>query len=152
MALIDMVNRLAVNHNDRVRDAVTINAGVEAVSGRRIRIRAGTTTVTLQGRPLGHPSQRPVEGNNTEAVCKVFRSIGLTVGAAAGPKGAHFAGIHELDMACMNHMINLRPLCPPVTHAQPEYASFPGPHGDVKPLAGTTSLDAASPCAYINDL
>ena len=45
MALIDMVNRLAVNHNDRVRDAVTINAGVEAVSGRRIRIRAGTTTL-----------------------------------------------------------------------------------------------------------
>ncbi len=49
---------------------------------------------------MEHPSQRPVEGNNTEAVCKVF---GLTVGAAAGPKGTHFAGIHELDMACMNH-------------------------------------------------
>jgi hypothetical protein len=259
MALIDMVNRLAVNHNDRVRDAVTINAGVEAASGRRIRIRAGTTTVTLQGRPLGAPlgtpwtdiplasvtlpqmthfvnfltqnsflpgnhrgvlnnaawqgfyhlanralaytnhanaavanpaepsvacydcglvlptrniqidHQRPVEGNNTEAVCKVFRSIGLTVGAAAGPKGAHFAGIHranvggvvgaagaataakytlnnigeiyltvadwcglltgnhELDMACMNHIINLRPLCPACNTPNRNTPHFPVP-------------------------
>ena len=244
MALIDMVHRLAANHNDRTRNAVTITAGVEEDSGRRIRIRAGTTTATLQSRPpgaglgaawtdiplasvthmqmtyfvnfltqnsyapgshrnvLANPAwqgfyhlanralaytdhanaavakpaeasvacydcglllpvrniqidhQRPVEGNNTEAVCKVFRSIGLTMGAPVGPKGAHFAGLHranvggvagaaaaatgakytlnnigeiyltvadwcglltgnhELDMACMNHIINLRPLCP----------------------------------------
>lgn len=97
--------------------------------------------------------QRPVAGNNSEAVCKVFRALGLTVGAGTGPKAAHFHAAHsatvngvagiagatrdqkytlnavgriyltiadwcgllqgnnEFDMACINHVINLRPLC-----------------------------------------
>ncbi|MDN2709850.1 hypothetical protein O0880_10530 [Janthinobacterium sp. SUN118] len=97
--------------------------------------------------------QRPQNGRFEEAVCKVFRSIGLTTGRPTGPKGIHFANLHaatvggvvggapipvrvakytlndmgkiyytlaqwcgltvngELFNACMDHMINLRPLC-----------------------------------------
>jgi hypothetical protein len=96
--------------------------------------------------------QRPQGGNQHEPVAKVFRAMGLTVDAAAGPKGTHFsaaqvplvggvagAGVGTLQAkytlndvgkiyytiadwcgvladqtmttACMNHIVNLRPLC-----------------------------------------
>jgi hypothetical protein len=102
---------------------------------------------TLDNISIDH--QRPIGGNPYEAICKVFRALGLTRGTVQGPKGAHFQAIHmaavggvasvstaradkytlntqgeiyyslffhrnmlqELAIACMNHIINLRPLC-----------------------------------------
>jgi len=102
---------------------------------------------TLANISIDH--QRPIGGNPYEAICKVFRCLGLTRGSVTGPKGLHFQALHmatvggvasvsvtrndkytlnaqgeiyyslffELDMvhdlaiACMNHVINLRPLC-----------------------------------------
>jgi hypothetical protein len=96
--------------------------------------------------------QRPQGGNPYEPVVKVFRAMGLTVAAAAGPKGTHFSAMqvphvggvagagmgtrqakytlndvgkiyytiadscgvlkdNTLTTACMNHIVNLRPLC-----------------------------------------
>jgi hypothetical protein len=131
------------------------NANVAVVKPHEASLPCFDCELVLPVRNIQIDHQRPQAGNPVEPVCKVFRSLGLTLEAATGPKGLHFGGVHmasvggvagiagaapgspgkytlsdrgqiyftiadwcglvdppsELDEACMNHVINLRPLC-----------------------------------------